>query len=176
MVGTFGGYRFAGVNESKRDERATEREDAARLEARAELREQSRHEFQLATVLDLQDVIRELARATGSILVADENSLSTGGRYLQVPDKLKDHAYSGRRDLIRLMHRMTNDTLRLALDDFNNLTASMIVVGRNLDGIDPQRELERKLQSQSDLARLFADINEKLRVHLRAVLDWRPIA
>ena len=174
LVGTLGGYRYAGANESKRDERAETREKLARRELNSEVREQRKHEFQLTTMLDLQDVTRELARAVGKILVADEDSLRRNRLYPQVTEELNEPAYVSRRDLIRLMHRITNDSLRNVLMEFNDRTASMIVTGNNLSSINPDLELQRVIRDKSDLAVIFGQVNDKLGIFLRAVLNWQP--
>ncbi|WP_419705836.1 hypothetical protein [Promicromonospora sp. NFX87] len=59
LLAALGGYALAGWNDARRDERASKREEAA--EARA--RDARRRDFQLQTLLELQNEARRLAQA-----------------------------------------------------------------------------------------------------------------
>lgn len=169
------GYFFAGVNEAKRDERAREREVGARKELEEATRARSWHEFQLTSMLELQDAIVELARATGRILLSDEKTLEIQGKYYQIPVELNEHADVARRNLIRLLHRITNEDLRAELENFNNRTANMVMSGRTSEEIDVQSHLQSIISFEAELANMFGVVNGELGLHLRALLEWKLI-
>src|ERR1700756_3090739 len=76
-------------NEEARDKRAAAREDAARRAALTERLEDQRHDIQRETLLELQDELQQLARATVQILMFDRNN--PGGRAagtVRLPDEL----------------------------------------------------------------------------------------
>jgi len=80
LLGGLGGYWLAGRNDDARDRRTVAREESARRAALADRLEEDRHAFQRDTLLELQDELQRLARATtGSSCETREPSKKAAG-------------------------------------------------------------------------------------------------
>jgi len=86
LLGGLGGYGLAGRNDDARDRRTVAREESARRAALADRLEEDRHAFQRDTLLELQDELQRLARATTRILLQDERTVKESDRLYQLPE------------------------------------------------------------------------------------------
>jgi hypothetical protein len=88
VVNGLGGYRLAGRNDEARDIRTEQREEKSRTTALAERLQEQRHEWQREVLLELQDEVQKLARATGKILHQDRMTVREHGGVFLLPQGL----------------------------------------------------------------------------------------
>ena len=118
LLGGLGGYWLAGRNDDARDRRTVAREESARLAALADRLEEDRHAFQRDTLLELQDELQRLARATTRILLQDERTVKESGRLYQLPEGLSDEEFQIFTAVRRLWVRVLDPELRKAVERF----------------------------------------------------------
>jgi hypothetical protein len=170
LVGSFGGFWLAA-----RSQRAQARhdDDRARREAeaaRAVTLEDERHEFQLTTLITLQELTRRMARTTILIIDQDRKTVSDLGGYRRLPiDDVDDFAAA-----VEFSHnvaRVTNEELRSALDEFHQLTSEYSLPPHN------HRELSRDelIVVQDWRWRHFSEVanqaTQTLNTHLRKEIN-----
>ena len=171
LAGSILGYVLAGRNESRRDARALTREGEARKELAREKREISKHQFQLDTMLALQDALRLLVRVTGLILVHDIKSLKNTRNYAPIDTNLIDESFNARIDFVRLLNRVTNDELRASLNILNERTTRMSLTNPLLMPNDVDEEIAKFWSNQIELSELGTSASDKLGIKLRELLD-----
>jgi hypothetical protein len=169
LVGSFGGFWLAA-----RSQRAQARhdDDRARREAeaaRAVTLEDERHEFQLTTLITLQELTRRMARTTILIIDQDRKTVDELGGYRLPIDDADDFAAA-----VEFSHnvaRVTNVELRSALDEFHQLTSEYSLPPHN------HRELSRDelIVVQDWRWRHFSEVanqaTQTLNTHLRKEIN-----
>lgn len=175
LVGTLGGYGLAGINESRRDERALKREIRTGREARTELGTRKHHEFQLEILLELQDALRELVRSTVRIILSDRATLKTHGKTYLLPEDINLHAYDARINYIRLINRVTDDALRAELESMSHYAASVVGSLPETEPDDPKAEIVRLDRLESDLTLKHEEVTQQLGIQLRSELTYKWI-
>jgi hypothetical protein len=114
-----GGYWLSGRNDEARDNRALEREQKARREDRVDRLQEQRREWQRQTLLDLQDELQKLARATGKILIQDRTTVREKGGVFLLPEGLGgDESLAATVAVRKLAARVLDDGLRARVGDF----------------------------------------------------------
>ena len=171
LAGSILGYVLAGQNESRRDARVLNREGEARKELAREKREISKHQFQLDTLLALQDALRILARVTGRVLTHDLNSLKQNGNLTAIASDLNDEAFNARIDYVRLLNRVTNEELRLSLSHLNERTAVMNNINVLITPDQVESEISKLWSYRLELVEISTEAGEKLGVKLRELLN-----
>jgi len=118
-------YFLGGLNERRRDERVSARERAAREDDRAASAERSRNEFQLATLLELQESTRRLAQSTARTIIFDERTMKEQGQFTPRPGGFDEGGDENHIRFIQLSSRVLDDDLRKALEEFNAAAMEM---------------------------------------------------
>jgi hypothetical protein len=119
LGGSLGGYLFAARNEEARDNRAADREEKERADALAERLQEQRHERQRQVLLDLQDGLQQLARATGKVLRQDLSTVREKGGLFLLPEGLGgDDSLAATVAVQKLAARILSAQLRSLVTDF----------------------------------------------------------
>jgi hypothetical protein len=116
------GYLFSLLTEAFRDRRQTVRERRAREDERAavkaaqdEAEERRRRDFQRETLLELQEVLHDLARAYGAEHHMDLMHFRTTGSWTPRPmpsEELNERSFEAHRRCFILVARIDDDLLR----------------------------------------------------------------
>ena len=166
-----GGFLLGGLNERRRDERTSQRENASRAEEARERRESERHQFQLENYLALQEALRKFMRATVKILWADRAVVNTTGGFMMLQPELSQKAFKSGIRFIRLMNRVVDDDLRGRLSAFNSLTTEASLPPINWKSLSKESALALLDSRESRLSNSFSDADEKLGDLLRQELN-----
>lgn len=173
LTASLGGFLLAGRNERRRDHRALTAEMELRLMERGGQRESASHEFQLETLLALQDAVQLMARLTGRTLHFDQMQARTG-QTTQLPDSLSDDALANTVEVNRLAARVLDVGVRDAVAAFSELSARLstlpvaLSTASNVD-VDAQYLLRR-----SELTEGYATMTAVLGERIRYEISWRP--
>ena len=132
--------------------------------------EDERHEFQLTTLLALQELTRRMARATVLIIDRDHKTVAELGGYRRLPADDPDD-FANAVNFAHNVARVTNGELRVVLDEFHRLTSEYSLPPYN------HRDLSRDemLAIQDTRWRVFAEVADHatrtLNEHLRKEID-----
>jgi len=129
LVGVVVGYWSAGLNDARRDRRAHEREREARASDANSAREARRHEFQLETLLELEDALQLMTRLTGRAVHFDHMQ-ARRGQYTQLPEQWSEEMHNNGVDVRRLTARVLEDDVRDAVPRFTKVCAEVSVSPR----------------------------------------------
>jgi hypothetical protein len=174
LGGTLGGYWFSGRNDETRDKRADQRETRARRAVLAERLEEERHTFQRDTLLELQDLLLELARWSSLVRAQDVKTLEDRGSLFLLPDDLGGDENRLKVALARkLESRVLDPALRVAVGAFISLCTADSVDLRDAEPKAAIRELRRR---DAKVGTGYYELAEKLGEHLRRELDRRILA
>ena len=159
VVTLVAGYIMKAISDRLDHTRAVQRERENRRETRrAQLAERSA-EFQRTTLLDLQEAIQDLLRASGSIIHADTMSFRTTGewRRQKLPEGLSEAQFEANRKCILLTVRVRNDEIRNLAHTFR------IVVLDASNSLNEQTANNEMLIAGENSERLHKLIGEQLR-------------
>lgn len=81
LAGSFGGYLLAARAQRSADERKDARDREAVETGRALQLEDERHDFQLRTLMALQDLVRRIARNTIEVIEHDRRTIEQHSTY-----------------------------------------------------------------------------------------------
>lgn len=168
LIGTLGGYWFAGRNDEKRDERAGRRERDARRDMRAERLGDQRHEVQRQTLFALQDELEKLL--ISHTVTATEMFLQQHGKQRGdwASEKSSAIGYSETLSAVQRLHsRVLDPQLRGSVAHFiakcNPYTIRYT---------DPADEVNAEVQAQiMEVGWQYRDVMEQLGAELRRELD-----
>jgi hypothetical protein len=170
LGGALGGYWLAGRNEEARDVRASQREETARRAALTERLEDQRHDIQRETLLELQDELQKLARATVQILHFDRNNLGLrAAGTVTLPDELDDGFST--LSVNRLKTRVLDRQLRDAIDAFTAICSRDAAIprgGEHFSGYDLKAAIAQQLV---ELNERFTQLNEQVGERIRDEID-----
>lgn len=174
VLGTALGYALAGINDSKKDKRALDRDVRARHAAYSEDLEKGSHEFQLTLLLELQDSVRDLARITNQILIQEMSSLKESGVYEPFSQELQFQLDDTHVNYFQLYNRLTDDSLRSDLHEFNFLTTTVWTRHILNDFSDSEAEFDSVKLVWLDFTKKISLLNDRLGESLRSELGYRP--
>lgn len=160
-------YQLAGRNESKRDQRAYDRERSARIESRHEDSERRLYEYQRQLLEALQDAVSELLLSTGAISAFQRKSLTDHGQYLEIPEELDKRAANSRIRFTPLKERVTDDGLREELDEVSHLLIRLSIFHVGKKDYDVEAEGEMLTKEVMDVLKRVTKVNEGIGVLLR---------
>jgi hypothetical protein len=172
LLNGLGGYWLSGRHDEARDIRTLKREQTARKADRDDRLQEQRHEWQRQTLLDLQDELQKLARATGKILHHDLMTVREKGGVFQIGDAaLSDQHLAATVGVQKLRARILADGLRALVGDFVNFcgyaNGEAVAVHKN----DPPEELEALINNlTAGMGRRYDDLTERLGAHIRGEL------
>jgi hypothetical protein len=173
--GGFGlaGYVFAARNDERRDERAAEREEVARKDARSERLDDERQAFQREVLLELQDCLREVTRATAQVLTHDRATLKEHDQLYMVGDDLNKQSHEAGISLTRLRERVLSDDLRAELAALHRFETELELMALRLRKLAPAEAIREIDRAFSELATRHERVNDLLGQELRKVLGRR---
>lgn len=173
LLGGLGGYWLAGRNDEARDRRAAERESADRRAAFAERLEEDRHNFQRDTLLELQDQLHRLVRATTRILLQDEKTLKERGQLYLLPGELDAEEFQAFANIRRLWARVLDPNLRDSVEGFTNVCSR---AGMPVPTEDKDLALAELRRREAAIGASYEQVNGLLGELLRRELDRRYLA
>ena len=154
--------------------RAIERDEAARAAAHAERLQEQRHEWQRDLLLELQDQLHKLVRATGVVLLQDRQTAMEHGRLFMLPEGMGgEHSMAATVAVHKLRSRVLDANLRAQIGDFAGFCATTTT------GLMPYKDgpgevlLARIDALMAELDTRYAHVVEALGEHIRRELD-RP--
>lgn len=149
LTASLGGYVLAGINETRRDRRAAVRDAANRESERAALREDKRHDFQLDTLLALQDALQNMSRLAGAGIHFDHMQ-ARKGEFTQLPPGLSDEMHVNGVNVNRLVSRVLDQTIREQVADFTLFVAGLALLPKALEGLSPGQLEDAMLHKMSE--------------------------
>lgn len=175
LLASFGGYVLAGVNEARRDRRASSA-DRERRAADARLRrDEDRHRAQLETLMSVQKDVQRLARDAGRTLAFD-HMRAREGQYNQLPETWSEEGLAIRQSLSLHVARVLDPEVRAAVEEFSG-TASKLsmlpteLMGRTGEDLEAAANL-RMLRLVDAASAAQATVG----VAVRRELEWEPAA
>jgi len=163
LISTSVGFISSQLMERSKDRHAYEREKEARESARRDNLFERRTEFQRQTLLDLQDAVMKLIRATGEMYHIDLMASRATGKWVKqlFPDELDNRAFSAGVQITVLGVRVRDKSIRDLLAQLKVHTDG-VVFAKN------QAEAEGSLGKMSDS---FAALNARIGEVLRSLDD-----
>ncbi len=118
------------------DVRRTRREREARMEARRDVLQQRRSDFQRKNLLDLQEACMKLVRSAGRQHHADTMAFRQTGKWQGhlLPEDVSDACALAQRETTVLMVRAADEQLRIITDDLKAKCAALGKVTSEADG------------------------------------------
>lgn len=171
LIASLLGYLLAGANEARRDRRAVEREHTTRQEEGRAAALQARHEYQLATLLALQEAVQLMARSTARALHYDHME-ARKGLHGQLPSELDAELLAHQLEVIKLRNRVLDDDLRTALEALTDASriATLDTAGYATQSGEPLEHLA--LSHSAMFGEHARRTTELLGQHLRTELEW----
>jgi hypothetical protein len=122
LLSALGGYLTGAITEYLRDRRARQREREARDATRQLQLSERRSDFQRETLLNLQDAVQDLARATGRMHHLDEMEFRRTGRWggNLFPEDLDSAAHEAGVKTLKYMVRVRDDSIRVLMKEFRD--------------------------------------------------------
>lgn len=173
LLAAFLGFVFAGWNDARRDRRTAERERVTRAEDRHTAAVRDRHQFQLETLLALQDAIQLMARLTGRTMHFDHMQ-AREGKYNQLPGDDDNEILSNGFDVIRLRNRLLDDELREAIDEFHAAASHGLLPPTHYQGLSGEQLETAAALLSSRFGNDYTRVMDKLGIALRTELAWTP--
>ncbi|AQX80968.1 hypothetical protein BWO91_14245 [Plantibacter flavus] len=169
LAGSFGGFTLAARMQRRQAKEEDERAQRDAERARAVVLEDERHEFQLTTLLSLQELTRRMARRTFLIIQQDRQTIESHGGYRMLPtEDPEDFANSV--EFSHSIARITNAELREQLDAFSNLCSTYSMPPLDWSDLSKESALvvqEHRFQELMESASETADLlNQRLRGEL----------
>lgn len=146
------GFAASSINEWLRDSRAARREREARnLERREQLRAK-RASFETETLLELQEAVARLVRASGAAHHLDtmaEKSTGTWGRNL-LPDSLDEEYRASQARTSILTVRVRDDVTRELVAALRDASSKVAVARNRQDAVTHMQEMSKLLDSLNE--------------------------
>ncbi|WP_419706286.1 hypothetical protein [Promicromonospora sp. NFX87] len=136
-----GGTFLTGAHERRRDALSAQRERDARQQDDSREREARRRDFQLRTLLELQDGVQRLGRLTSMVLQFDLRQ-AREGQYTLIPDDLSDELQTRGIEVNRLCTRVLDHDVRRAVEGAKDRLAKLGVAVMRYRQMGPGSELE----------------------------------
>jgi hypothetical protein len=127
------GFGTKFISDWFQDKRTLQRERETRDALRRDQLAERRANFQRQTLLELQEALQDLARATGAANVQDERAFKETGRWQRqlLGEEINQQIFLANRRVLMLTVRVRDQALRDALNRFRNLTNDTEVTNRN---------------------------------------------
>lgn len=173
LLASLGGYVLAGINESRRDERATRRELELRALERDAHLDEAEHDFQRETLLALQDALQVMARLSGKAMHFDHMQ-ARNGSYTQLPEDLNNDLHANGVEVRRLASRVLDTEIRESVREFASASAQLTTSPKDLMGMSGERLEEYALTKGAEFTAVYEATSELLGNAIRAEIAWRP--
>lgn len=132
--------------------------------------EDERHDFQLTTLLALQELVRRQTRSTILVVEQDRRTVSAGLGYRLPPSDNPDD-FANTIDLSHHVARVTNSTLRAQLEHFSSLCAVYSLPPDNHDELDQEAAVDEQKRRRVALLMHSGETTALLGEHLRNEID-----
>lgn len=173
LLASLGGYLLAGWNDSRRDRRTNARDRSTRNEDRRDAAAQTRHNFQLETLLTLQEAVQRMTRLTTRALFIDHMQ-ARAGKTENLPDDLDADLLANALNVGKLRSRILDAELRAAIETFISSSRDAV----NSTGMYASQTGESlEILALSHSAQYAAHAQrtmELLGKTIRTELDWTP--
>ena len=170
LAGSFGGFTLAARSQRKQ----AERDDARLLRDAAAARlialEDERHEFQLKTLTELQELVRLQARSTVLVIEQDRKTLREGLGYRLLPSDNPDD-FRNSIDFSHNVARVTNPELRTQLERFSSLSTKYSLPPSDFNEMTQEQALLLQDRRFSNFSQQAGDTISMLGEHLRKEID-----
>lgn len=175
LAGSFGGYTLAARAQRQQSDRDDVRAQRDADHARSIALEDERHEFQLKTLLALQELVRLKARSTSLVIEQDRSTIRNGlGYRLLSNDDAEDFLNS-----IEFAHnvaRVTAPELRERLEHFHSLCSAYSMPPQNAKEMDQVEALALQERRFISLAHEADETIKSLGEYLRSEIDRHSTA
>lgn len=171
LVASFGGFFLAMLSQRRADERQAARDREAAAESRALQLEDERHDFQLKTLLALQEPLRRMARGTFLVIEQDRRTIEERGTYFQLPETLDPDGFETSIEYSQHVARVTDNALRQELVAFRSLCGQFELPPGYADSLSKEEALRLQTRRLYELADATDAVTTSLGVRLRAELD-----
>lgn len=163
------GYLLARRNDAAKDSRAAAREEANRTATLAERLKEQRHERQRETLLDLQDELQKLARATGVILHHDLMTVRQQGEVFLLPDAtMSDDFLAATVAVLKLKERVLAGDLRTLISEFVDYCGGTMRATSAANG-EPANRIEALInQLATEMGERYEVLTARLGAYIRA--------
>lgn len=170
LVGSFGGFTLAARTQRRQAERDDDRAQRDAFHARRLLIEDERHEFQLKTLIALQELARRHTRSTLLTINQDRKTLVEGIGYRLLP---KDDAddFSNAVEFSHQTARVTSPELRTQLEEFSARCAEYSLPPYNWQELGSQNAIALQEDRAAVLIREAAVVAAQIGEHLRREID-----
>jgi hypothetical protein len=169
LLGTLGGYWFAGRNDDKRDERAARRERDARRDARTERLGDQRHEIQRQTLFALQDELEKLSSSHTVTATAMYLRLHGKEQVDWGSEKSSAIAYSETLSAVQRLHsRILDPRLRESVARFIAKCNPYAIRYTDRSADEVRAEVQAQIM---EVGFQYLDVMEQLGAELRRELD-----
>lgn len=175
LAASLGGYVLAGINERRRDERATRRELHLRALERTSGLDEAQHEFQRDTLLALQDALQAMARLSGKAMHFDHMQ-ARKGLYTQLPEDVNNDLHAHRVEVQRLASRVLDGEIREAVRAFASVSARLTTLPKDLEDRSGGQLDEYALAKTGRFAEEYESVAELLGNAIRSEIAWRPVS
>ena len=171
LVASFGGFFLAMLSQRRADERQAARDREAAAESRALQLEDERHDFQLKTLLALQEPLRRMARGTFLVIEQDRRTIEERGTFFQLPETLDRDGFETSIEYSQHVARVTDNALRQELVAFRSLCGQFELPPGDADSLSKEEALRLQTRRLYELADATDAVTTSLGVRLRAELD-----
>jgi hypothetical protein len=170
-LAAMGGTFLTGAHERRTDALNAQRDRDVRHQDGSREREARRRDFQLRTLLDLQDGVQRLGRLTSMVLQFDLLQ-AREGRYTLVPADQSDELQTKGIEVTRLRARVLDDDVRRAVDEAQGWFAELGVSVMRYREMGPGTELEAAwVHDMDSLGDVIDEAMEKIGVAIRHELE-----
>ena len=170
LAGSFGGFTLA----ARAQRRQAEQNDARAVRdadrARSMLLDDERHDFQLNTLILLQELTRRMARSTFLVIREDRETIKRVGGYQLLENQDPDNFVKA----IEFAHnvaRVTDTALRKKLETFADLCHNSSLPPHDGSVLSPAAALDLQDRRFGMLVEVATETADLLNEHLRKELD-----
>lgn len=171
LLAAFSGFLLGGVNEARRDRRTATRDRDARAEDRRALALRARHEFQLETLLALQEATQVMARLTTRAMLFDHMQ-AREGKQTQLPPDLSDEMHANGVEVNKLRTRILDADLRAEIDSFVSASVDASLTPRIYDNLQGEAVEQAAFHRSTEFYSHATHTMDKLGDALRRELEW----
>lgn len=171
LTGSFGGYLLAARAQRRAEDRKDDRDRKVSALNRSLVLEDERHEFQLRTLLSLQELLRGLARSTYLVIEQDRKTIEEHGGFRQLPEDLDAEGFGVSIDFYQSAARVTDD----ALEDFNRFCTKAQLPPDDHRTITRDTALQLQELRYRDLSKRFDVVAKLLGERLRTEVDRNKV-
>ncbi|PJI54898.1 hypothetical protein [Microbacterium sp.] len=170
LVGSFGGFTLAARAQRRQAERDDERAQREARHTRSLLLEDERHEFELRTLIALQELARRHTRTTLLTIIQDKKTLQDGLGYRMLPKDDPDD-FANAVEFSHQIARVTSPELRTLLEAFSARCAELTLPPHNWKDLHSEQAIRLQDERADLVIREGAVVAARIGEHLRREID-----